>query len=575
MENGGSWEGAQRRPLLDESHSSSCYKDDEPVAVHQRPQQQCAPTNYKAPLIILGFSFLEGIAFNGVGINLILYLRTVLHGANSSNAANVASWGGTSYFTPLLGGLLADTYWGNYRTIFISTILYLLGMITVTSCAAIPSLKPPPCDVSSCQPATGAQMFVFFSGLYLIAFGSGGVRSALLPFGADQFNDGENPVEMRKKVSFFSMFYVCSMLGVLIAGTLIVWIQENIDWAVGFGIATLCMALASGGFLLGTPTYKLRMPTGSPMKSIIQVIVATFRKMHLEVPTDGNLLYEVDKNNSGQQHLAHTDEFRFLDKAATISDTETSNSHAHASWTLCTITQVEELKILLRMLPIWATCIVYSAACTQMNNTFIQQGSVMNTRIGSFSIPPASLSSFGVMCVMVWVLIYNKIIAPAVQRCSASGAGLSNLQRMGVGRFTMIISMTTAAIVETKRLQGVKNGQTMSIAWQLPQYFIISGSEVFNYITQLEFFYAQAPDTMRSICTSFALLSTALGNYLSSLIITFVSLVTASGGKPGWIPDDLNEGHLDYYFYSLAGMCAVNFCVYVVFARRYKLKRVI
>lgn len=153
-------------------------------------------------------------------------------------------------------------------------------------------------------------MFVFFSGLYLIAFGSGGVRSALLPFGADQFSDGENPVEMRKKVSFFSMFYVCSMLGVLIAGTLIVWIQENIDWAVGFGIATICMALASGGFLLGTPTYKLRMPTGSPMKSIIQVIVATFRKMHLEVPTDGNLLYEVDKNNSGQQHLAHTDEFR-------------------------------------------------------------------------------------------------------------------------------------------------------------------------------------------------------------------------------------------------------------------------
>ncbi|RWW30634.1 hypothetical protein GW17_00004780, partial [Ensete ventricosum] len=164
------------------------------------------------------------------------------------------------------------------------------------------------------------------------------------------------------------------------------------------------------------------------------------------------------------------------------------------------------------------------------------------------------------MCVMVWVFIYNKIIAPAVQRCSASGAGLSNLQRMGVGRFTMIISMTTAAIVETKRLQSIKNGQTMSIAWQLPQYFIISGSEVFNYITQLEFFYAQAPDTMRSICTSFALLSTALGNYLSSLIITFVSLVTASGGKPGWIPDDLNKGHLDYYFYSLAGMVSSVYC---------------
>lgn len=153
-------------------------------------------------------------------------------------------------------------------------------------------------------------MFMFFSGLYLIAFGTGGIRAALLPFGADQFNE-ENPIEMRKKVSFFSLFYVCSMSGLLISGTLIVWVQENVSWAIGFGISTFCMALASGAFLLGTSTYKLTMPTGSPLKSLLQVIVATVRKMRVETPPESNLLYAVNQEKSSKRRLAHTDEFRY------------------------------------------------------------------------------------------------------------------------------------------------------------------------------------------------------------------------------------------------------------------------
>lgn len=180
----------------------------------------------------------------------------------------------------------------------------------VTLSATIPSLTPPSCDGNSCQPATALQTFVFFSGLYVIAFGTGGIRAALLPFGADQFNE-ENPIEMRKKVSFFSLFYVCSMSGLLISGTLIVWIQANVSWAIGFGISTFCMALASGGFLLGTSTYKLMMPTGSPLKSLLQVIVATVRKMRVEIPTEPNLLYVVNQEKSNKRRLAHTDEFRY------------------------------------------------------------------------------------------------------------------------------------------------------------------------------------------------------------------------------------------------------------------------
>nr|CAB3454893.1 unnamed protein product [Digitaria exilis] len=80
-----------------------------------------------------------------------------------------------------------------------------------------------------------------------------------------------------------------------------------------------------------------------------------------------------------------------------------------------------------------------------------------------------------------------------------------------------------AALLETKRLQSVREGEPLSIVWQLPQYFIIAGAECFAIITQLEFFHGQAPDSMKSMLTAFALLTTALGNYLSSAIITFIA----------------------------------------------------
>ncbi|GJT54179.1 peptide transporter PTR2-like protein [Tanacetum coccineum] len=69
----------------------------------------------------------------------------------------------------------------------------------------------------------------------------------------------------------------------------------------------------------------------------------------------------------------------------------------------------------------------------------------------------------------------------------------------------------------------------------------IGAAEVFFFIGQLEFFYDQSPDVMRSLCSALSLLTTALGNYLSSLILSMVTYFTTRGGKPGWIPDNLNE----------------------------------
>ena len=308
------------------------------------------------------------------------------------------------------------------------------------------------------------------------------------------------------------------------------WIQEKVSWGLGFGISTACLALAFAAFVLATPMYKLPVPTDKE-------------------PADAGTLCDDG------------------DKVDIIceSDLKDIQEEAGLSWNLRTVMQGEELKILLRLLPIWVTSIVMSSAYTQMNTTFIQQGNAMNVSILSVKMPAASMGSFEVVCVLTWVLLYSKAIVPALRESGFSFGGSgepTQLQRMGAGRLLMALAMAISALVEMKRLGSAARGEEITIAWQIPQYFFLAGAEVFCYIAQLEFFYAEAPDTMKSTCTSLALLTIALGSYLSSFIYAIVAAFTTTADSPGWICDDLNQGHLDYFFWTMAAMCTLNFVMY-------------
>lgn len=250
------------------------------------------------------------------------------------------------------------------------------------------------------------------------------------------------------------------------------------------------------------------------------------------------------------------------------------------SWRLCTVTQVEELKILIRMFPIWATGITFSAVYAQISTMFVEQGMAMDTRVGSFTIPAASLVSFEVISVIFWVPVYDKVIVPLARRFTGEAKGFSYLQRMGVGLFLSIFCMSAAALVEIKHLDVAKSLKLdnqnvlvlMNIFWQAPQYIFLGAAEVFFFIGQIEFFYDQSPGGMCSLGSALALLTTGLGNYMSSFILTVVMFITARDGKPGWIPNNLNEGHLDYFFWLLAGLSLLNLLIYMKCATVYKSK---
>ncbi|KAG5236747.1 Peptide transporter PTR2-B family protein [Salix suchowensis] len=569
--------------LIEQDESSGLYTGDGSVDINGNPVLKQKTGNWKACPFILGTECCERLAYYGIATNLVTYLTIKLHEGNVSAARNVTTWSGTCYLTPLIGAVLADAYWGRYWTIAVFSSIYFIGMCTLTLSASIPALKPAECVGSLCPPATPSQYAVFFFGLYLIALGTGGIKPCVSSFGADQFDDSD-PKERVKKGSFFNWFYFSINIGALISSSFLVYVQDNAGWGLGFGIPALFMAIAIGSFFSGTSLYRFQRPGGSPITRMCQVLVASFHKWNLKVPQDSSLLYETQDKHSaieGSRKLEHSDELKCLDKAAVLSEAEMKSGDLPDPWRLCTVTQVEELKILIRMFPIWATGIVFSAVYAQMSTMFVEQGMLMDTTVGSFTIPPASLSTFDVISVICWVPIYDRIVVPIARKITGQERGFSVLQRMGIGLFISMLSMTAAALVEIKRLQLVKElglaGEAvavpLSIFWQIPQYMLVGASEVFTFIGQLEFFYEQSPDAMRSLCSALSLLTTSFGNYLSSFILTMVTYFTTTGGKPGWIPDNLNEGHLDYFFWLLAGLSFLNMLVYVFCANKYKQKK--
>ncbi|KAG2670355.1 hypothetical protein I3760_14G082200 [Carya illinoinensis] len=343
------------------------------------------------------------------------------------------------------------------------------------------------------------------------------------------------------------------------------------------------MAIAVLSFFSGTRLYRNQKPGGSPLTRICQVVVASLRKRKVEVPADKSLLYETTDGEStitGSRKLDHTKDFSFFDKAAV----EVPKDHIKDSpnpWTLCTVTQVEELKAIIRLLPILATGIIISAAYSQMFSLFVLQGETMDPHVGpSFKIPSASLLIFDALSVIFWVPIYDRIIIPLARKYTGHKTGLTQLQRIGIGLFISILSMICAAFLELVRLQMVRRHDyyelehiPMSIFWQVPQYFLIGCAEVFTSIGQLELYYEQAPDAMRSLSSALSLTIGALGNYLSSLLVTIVTTVSTKNGKLGWIPDNLNYGHLHYFFWLLAVLSVLNLIAFIFISKWYTYKR--
>ncbi|KAL3623102.1 hypothetical protein CASFOL_031918 [Castilleja foliolosa] len=266
----------------------------------------------------------------------------------------------------------------------------------------------------------------------------------------------------------------------------------------------------------------------------------------------------------------------FLDKAAIIQDTQTSIDKQNP-WRLSTVTQVEELKLIVNVIPIWLTTLPFGICVAQTSTFFIKQSMTLDRKItNDFTIPPASINAFAAVMLIISIATYDKALVPFLRQITGNERGINLLPRIGIGMVFSVLSMIVAALVEEKRLDFVKTNQSsasMSVFWLAPQFLIIAVADCFTLVGLQEYFYDQVPDSMRSLGIAFYLSVSGAANFLSSFMIILVDRVTEKSGK-SWFGKDLNHSRIDYFYWLLAGMTALNLCAYAFVASRYSYKNV-
>lgn len=549
------------------------------VDLRGRPVLRAKTGGLKACSFIVGYEFCERLAFGGIWANLVIYLTKNLHEGTVSASRNVTIWTGTMWSMPILGAYIADTHWGRYWTFLVFSFIYILAMGLLTLAVSLTSLRPPPCPSGEgCEKASNLQIGIFYLALYLLAVGAGGIKPTISTFGADQFDDFD-PKEKSHKNHFFNWWMFTIFFGTLFGKTFLIYIEDNVSFGVSYAVITAALVISAVVFLIGTPFYRHKIVTGSPLKRIAGVFVRVVRNWKVKAPSDPSNLYEVDSKEyvvKGRYPIAHTSALRFLDKAAIVNDTNASSK-------ISTVTEVEETKLMIGMLPVWLATIIPSIIITQAGTLFVKQSETLNRHMGSsFQIPAASVTAFLTLSMLITTLIYDRLLVPILKRFTGNPKGITALQRMGVGMVIHIFVMTVAMAVETKRLQVVKehgledNKKAMvprSIFTLIPQYVLLGIADALLDIGKIEFFYDQAPESMQSLGTALFTSSTGVGSFVSSFVITAVSNITGRGGHRGWIVNNTNASHLDYYYAFLAVLSLVNVLFFLFVSYVYVYKR--
>ncbi|CAK9329215.1 unnamed protein product, partial [Citrullus colocynthis] len=263
----------------------------------------------------------------------------------------------------------------------------------------------------------------------------------------------------------------------------------------------------------------------------------------------------------------------FLNKASI----KTGSTHP---WRLCTVTEVEETKQMIRMIPILFATFVPSIMLAQVNTLFIKQGTTLDRNIGNFNIPPASLGGFVTVSLLVSVVLYDRVFVKIIRKFTKNPRGITLLQRMGIGIVLHMLIMVVCSLVERRRLAAAREhgvvqsgGQVpLSIFILLPQFILMGTADAFMEVSKIEFFYDQAPESMKSLGTSYSTTALGTGNFLSSFLLSTVSDLTSRHGRKGWILNNLNASHLDYYYGFFAILNFLNFIFFLVVSRYYVYK---
>ncbi|KAF7124185.1 hypothetical protein RHSIM_Rhsim12G0201000 [Rhododendron simsii] len=543
-------------------------------------EQQPPRRRRKGGLITMPFIIaneaLEKVASYGLLPNMILYLMGDYHIGITQGTNILFFWSAATNFFPLFGAFISDSYLGRFLTIGLGSIFSFLGMVLIWITAMIPRARPPYCNqlkAESCNSPTGSQYATLLFSFVLVSIGAGGIRPCSVAFGANQVEQRNTPNNERVLEKFFSWYYAATAISVMGAFTFIVYVQDHAGWKVGFGVSAILMFLSALSFFIASPFYIKQKATMSLFTNFARVIVVCVKNRKVALQSgESNLRYH---HMNGSTLSEPTNKLRFLNKACIIRNPEdiTPEGEASNAWSLCTVDQVEELKSLIRVIPLWSSSIMMSVNVSQGTFQLLQARSMNRHMTPGFQIPAGCFPMFIIIGTVIWIFLYDRIIIPSASKIRGKPFSVGAKIRMGLGLFCSSLAMLVAAIVEHYRKRkaiesgyhdnpsGVVHMSAMSL---VPQHLLSGIAEALNVIASNEFFYSELPKSMSSIAVSLSGLGLAVGSLLASLILSTVADITKRGGKGSWISNNINISHYESYYWLLAVMSSVNLLYFLL-----------
>ncbi|XP_063187672.1 solute carrier family 15 member 3 [Chroicocephalus ridibundus] len=524
---------------------------------------------------VLAMEGLEKAAFFGITANLAFYLTSSALGWGGSQASCACLlFLGASYLLSPVGGWLADVYLGSYGAVAISFSLYLLAasLLPITAwpdgrlsvCGHPPAGTTLNCSWHRGGTCRGTQYCAptIYAGLLVMALGASSVRANLTPFGADQVRDRGGDATRR----FFNWFYWSINIGAALSLLVVAFVQQNISFLAGYLIPVACLALALLIFLLATPTFVTKPPTGSQVSAMIKLAL----------------------QNCGCAWLGAT--------GTRTSRREPGDPLPNSRPQPGAPSLEEDLanfQVLARILPVMLTFIPYWMVYFQMQLTYylqalhlripsiFQHGQDRTGILQGYTFPDAWLHLANVVVLLALVPLKDHLIDPFLAR---RGLLPSALKQMALGMFFSLASILAAGVLERERLQYVRRNQTvpqlvgrdrypavtLPVWWQVPQYLLMASSELFASIPGLEFAYAEAPKSMKGAIMGLFFFISGVGSLLGWGLLALLSLPPR-----GWMrcPGDYGSiagCRMDNYFFLLAGIQAVTCLLVTWISRRYR-----
>lgn len=434
------------------------------------------------------------------------------------------------YFFPLLGGWLADRFFGKYPTIFWLSLVYCAG--------------------HACLAIFEDNIRGFYFGLFLISLGSGGIKPLVTSFVGDQFDKSNR--SLAQKV--YDAFYWIINFGSFFASLLMPVMLKQFGASVAFGLPGLLMGLATLILWSGRKKYVHQPPRGANPHSFIWVVWTALQRggLGLAIAAVGLLLaaYSLSQMASlgvvASVCLALVLVMGFGGVGASLQLDRARGHHPDEA--------VDGVRAVLRVLVLFALVTPFWSLFDQKASTWVLQADQMAKPEWFQS---SMMQALNPLLVMILIPFNNLVLYPLLER---AGLRVTPLRRMGAG-----IALAGLAWIAAGMLQlWLDAGDAVSIVWQVLPYALLTLGEVLVSATGLEFAYSQAPQSMKGTIMAFWSLSVTVGNL-------WVLLSNVSIKSPGALVAIQSSGVSETacLMFFFAGFALLAALLFALVARRY------